>query len=131
LVEIDISGPGLSDRLQKRLDTLGIGGAFFLGIIFALTFCPVSGGLFFLQLIPQAAYSNSPIALPALYGLGNAVPVVVFAFLIAFSAQSVGKAFNRLTEIELWLRRLTGGIFLAAGILFTLRYIFDLPVWYF
>jgi cytochrome c-type biogenesis protein len=101
-------------------------GAFFLGVLFALTFCPVSGVLFFLQLIPGATLLHSPLAMPALYGFGNALPVVVFAFLLAFSTQSVGKAFNRLTQIERWLRWLTGGIFLAAGILFTLRYLFDL-----
>jgi cytochrome c-type biogenesis protein len=82
--------------------------------------------LFFLQLIPQAAYLDSRIGLPALYGIGNALPVVVFAFLLAFSAQWLGKAFNRVTQIEHWLRWLTGGIFLAAGIFFTLRFVFHL-----
>jgi cytochrome c biogenesis protein CcdA len=126
LVQVGISGPGVSERLQKRLDALGIWGAFFLGVIFALTFCPVSGGLFFFQLIPQSAYYNSRVLLPALYGLGNVLPVVFFAFLLAFSAQSVGKVFNRLTQIEQWLQWLTGGIFLAAGIFFCLRYIMDI-----
>jgi cytochrome c-type biogenesis protein len=126
MIEIGISGPGMSERLQKRVDALGIWGAFFLGVLFALTFCPVSGVLFFLQLIPQAAYLDSPIGLPALYGLGNVLPVLMFAFLIAFSAKSLGKAFNRLTQFERWLQWLTGGIFLAAGIFFTLRYVFDL-----
>jgi cytochrome c biogenesis protein CcdA len=126
LIDVGISGPGVSERLQKRVDALGIWGAFFLGVLFALSFCPVSGGLFFLQLIPQAAYLDSPLGLPALYGFGNALPVVVFAFLFAISAQSLGKAFNRLTQIERWLRWLTGVIFLAVGIFFTLRYIFDL-----
>jgi cytochrome c biogenesis protein CcdA len=125
LLDFGISGPGVSERLQKRLDALGIWGAFFLGVLFGLTFCPVSGALFFVQLVPQAVYLSSPVAMPALYGLGNAVPVVVFAILIAFSAQTMAKAYNRLAEVELWLRRLTGGIFLGAGILFTLRYVFD------
>jgi cytochrome c-type biogenesis protein len=128
LIDIGISRPGMSERLQKRVDALGIWGAFFLGVIFALTFCPVSGGLFFFQLVPQAAYLNSRIGLPALYGFGNVLPVVAFAFLIAFSAQSVGKVFNRLTQIERWLQWLTGGIFLVVGHYFALRYIFDLPM---
>jgi cytochrome c-type biogenesis protein len=125
LLDFGISGPGVSERLQKRLDTLGIWGAFLLGVLFALTFCPVSGALFFVQLVPQAAYFSSPVAMPALYGFGNAGPVVVFAVLIAVGAQTMAKAYQRLAEAELWLRRLTGGIFLGAGILFTLRYLFD------
>jgi cytochrome c-type biogenesis protein len=131
LIEAGLSGlmferAGISERLQKQVDAWGMWGAFFLGALFALTFCPVSGGLFFLQLVPQAAYLDSRLGLPALYGLGNALPVVLFAFLIAFSTQLVGKAFHRLTQIELWLRRLTGAIFLLLGIFYTFRYIFDL-----
>ena len=109
LIDVGISGPGMSERLQKRVDALGIWGAFCLGVLFALTFCPISGALFFLQLIPQAAYLDSPIGMPALYGIGNVLPVVVLAFLIAFSAQSLGKVYNRLSQIERWLQWLTGG----------------------
>ena len=91
LIGIGISGPGISERLQKRIDACGIWGAFLLGVLFALTFCPVSGGLFFLQLVPQAAYLDSRIGLPAFYGLGNVLPVVGFAFLIAFTPNRWGR----------------------------------------
>lgn len=126
MIGLGIAAPGMGEGLQKRVDALGIWGAFLLGIVFALSFCPISAGLFFLTLIPYAVYLDSRIGLPAVYGVGTALPVVVFAFIIAFSAQSLGKAFNRLTQIERWLRWLTGGIFLAVGIYFTLRNVFDL-----
>jgi cytochrome c biogenesis protein CcdA len=128
LVQFGNFGPAMSEALRKRTAAMGIAGAFLLGVLFAVTFCPVSGGLFFLQLIPQAAYCNSPVAMPALYGVGNALPVVVFAFILAFSAQSLGKIFNRLMQVELWIRRLAGVVFLAVGIYFTLRNVFDLPI---
>ena len=68
---------------------------------------------------------NSSVALPLVYGIGTALPVIVFAVLIALSAQSVGKAFNVLTKIEWWARRTTGTIFLAVGVYFSLKYIFE------
>jgi cytochrome c biogenesis protein CcdA len=128
MIQIGVSRPGMSEKMQRRVDALGIWGALLLGVIFALSFCPVSAGLFFLQLIPHSAYLESRVALPSAYGVGTALPVVVFAVIIAFGAQSLGKAFNRLSQVEWWVRRVTGIIFLVVGIYFTLVHIFDLTI---
>ncbi|MGV8124790.1 MAG: aromatic aminobenezylarsenical efflux permease ArsG family transporter [Candidatus Xenobiia bacterium LiM19] len=117
-------GRGISDSLKQKIEKSGIWGAGLLGIVFALTFCPVSAALFFGSLIPLClAGAGSKVLYPALYGLGTALPVIVFAFIIAFSAQSVGKAFNSLTKVELWARRITGGVFIIAGIYLSLKHI--------
>ena len=63
--------------------------------------------------------------MPVVYGLGTALPVIVFSVLIALSAQSVGKAFNILTKVEWWSRMITGTIFVLVGIFFSLKYIFE------
>ncbi len=94
-------------------------------MVFALSFCPTSAALFFGSLIPLSLGANSTITLPVVYGIGTAVPVSVFAVLIAVSAQSVGKAFNVLSKLEWWARMITGGLFVAAGIYFALKYIFE------
>lgn len=111
--------PGLGltvgDRLQKRAEKLGIWGAGFLGLLFALSFCPVSAGLFFGSLIPLAADTGQSILLPVVYGIGTAVPVVGVAILLAFSAKSVGSVFNRVTQFERWATRLTGVAMLVVG----------------
>jgi len=127
LIEVRISGPGMSEKMQRRVDMLGIWGSFPLGVLFATAFCPISAMLF-LKLVQDATSLESPIAMPALYGLGTAVPVVVFALILAFSAQSLGKAFHRLTQWEWWLRRGTGVLFLALGLYFTLVHVFDLTL---
>ncbi len=49
-----------------------------------------------------------------------------FAFLIAFGGEMLGKAFDRLTHIELWVRRITGIIFILAGIYYCLTHIYGL-----
>jgi cytochrome c biogenesis protein CcdA len=126
LIRINTSGSGLSEKTQKRVEALGIWGAGLLGIVFALSFCPISAALFFGSLLSLSAKFNSGFMFPALYGLGTGLPVFLFAVLIAFGAQSVAKAFNRLTQIELWVRRATGGIFILIGIYYCLVYIFNI-----
>ena len=126
LVQFSFSGPGVSEKMQKRAETLGIGGAFLLGILFALSFCPVSAGVFFITLFRLVSAYDSNIALPAVYGIGTALPVVAFAVLIAFSARLVGSAYNVLAQIEWWARRVTGVIFLAVGVYFSLIYCFGM-----
>jgi cytochrome c biogenesis protein CcdA len=125
LIQVNVSGAGVSDKMQKRVDTMGMWGAGLLGVVFALAFCPVSAALFFLTLIPLSVKVNSSVMLPSVYGAGTALPVIVFAVLIALSAQSVGKAFNAMTKIEWWARRITGVLFLVVGIYYSLRFIFD------
>jgi cytochrome c biogenesis protein CcdA len=128
LIKFNLSGSGLSEKMQKRVESRGILGAGLLGIIFALSFCPISAALFFGSLIPLAVKYRSSFTLPALYGLGTALPVFLFAVLIALGAQSVGKAFNKITQMELWIRRLTGAIFILIGIYYSLVYIFDISL---
>jgi cytochrome c-type biogenesis protein len=125
LIQMDIGGQGMGDGLKKRVDSMGIWGALLLGIVFALSFCPTSAALFFGSLVPLSLKVNSSIALPVIYGIGTALPVMVFAVLLAISAQSVGKAYNVLAKIEWWARMITGWIFVLVGIYFSLKYVFE------
>jgi cytochrome c-type biogenesis protein len=125
LIQMDISGQGIGEGMKKRVDAMGIWGALLLGIVFALSFCPTSAALFFGSLVPLSLKVNSSIALPVIYGIGTALPVMVFAVLLAISAQSVGKAYNVLAKIEWWARMTTGWIFVLVGIYFSLKYVFE------
>jgi cytochrome c-type biogenesis protein len=124
LIKVNFSGSSLWTGLQKKAESWGLLGAGLLGIMFALSFCPISAALFFGSLIPVALQKDSGILLPALYGLGTALPVIGFSVLIALGAKSIGFAHQRLVYFELWARRITGGIFIAAGIYYSLKYIF-------
>jgi len=116
------------ERVQQRAAKGGILGAGLLGILFALSFCPVSAGLFFAGLIPLALKEGSRLLLPTVYGVGTALPVLVFAFLIAFSAEYLGRAFNRLTQVEKWVRLVAGVLFVLAGVYYTLTHIYGLSL---
>ncbi|MFA6568319.1 MAG: aromatic aminobenezylarsenical efflux permease ArsG family transporter [Victivallales bacterium] len=130
MILLGMIGSGMSfniftGKIQEKAERGGIHFAFPLGIIFALSFCPVSAGLFFGALIPLSVRNSSQVLLPLVYGAGTALPVIVFAFLIAFGGEMLGKAFDRLTHIELWVRRITGIIFILAGIYYCLTHIYE------
>lgn len=116
----------LGPRLEEKMGRRGIAGAGVLGMIFALSFCPVSAGLFFGGLIPLAAGAGSRVLLPAVYGIGTGLPVLVFAVLIATGAHGVGRAFNALTAIDRAARPVTGAIFILAGIYLVVTHLFGL-----
>jgi cytochrome c biogenesis protein CcdA len=120
LIEIRLSGCDVSAGFQQRVQSLGVWGALVLGLLFALAFCPTSAALFFGSVV-SAVKTKSTVALPLVYGIGTALPVLVFAFIIALSAKSVGKAFNALSKVEWWARVITGWVIIVIGIGMTWR----------
>lgn len=119
---IGITSAGLQEKVKK----FGLVGALLLGIIFALSFCPISAALFFGSLISLSVEHNSKILLPLAYGIGTGIPVVIFAVIISFSVNSVGKAYNGLVKFEFLMRKITGVIFILAGIYFIVTNFFEL-----
>ena len=124
LLRISFRGRGMSERLQQRVERWGLLGALGLGAVFALSFCPVSATLFFGSLLPLAVRHGSGILLPFIYGIGTAIPVVAFAIVLAFGARWLGKAFERVTLMERWMRTATGLVFVGVGIYMSLVYVY-------
>jgi cytochrome c biogenesis protein CcdA len=126
LLRFNFSTSLMSNSLQDRAQSWGTWGAGLLGMIFALSFCPVSAALFFGSLIPLSLKAGSQIALPALYGIGTGLPVALFAIALAAGAQTISAALDKLGEIERWARRATGAVFIAVGLYYTCDHIFEL-----
>lgn len=124
LIRINVSGSGVSEKMQKRIEARGMWGTLLLGVVLALSFCPVSAALFFGSLLPVALRYESGVILPFAYGVATGMPVLVFAILIALGAKRVGEAYNKLVLFEKWARRITGGIFILVGIYYCLAHIF-------
>jgi cytochrome c-type biogenesis protein len=116
VIPISFSASLVSSSVQEKAGKWGIWGSGLLGIIFALTFCPLSAALFFGSLIPLAIDGKSAVMMPSVYGLGTALPVIAFALVMVFSVKSIGKVFAKLTQIEKWVRKLTAIVFIGAGI---------------
>jgi len=120
------SGGGFGEAVRRRAEKFGVCGAFLLGVLFALSFCPTSAALFFGSLLPLAVRLESGFLLPGVFGIATGLPVLFFAFLLAFSANRVGRAYHRLAGFEVWAQRITGVVFLAAGFYLTLTLIWKL-----
>jgi cytochrome c-type biogenesis protein len=126
VVKLSLPGIGFSDRLRRWVDRSGVWGAGLLGIVFALSFCPVSAGLFFGGLVPLATEHGSPILLPAAFGVGTALPVAAFAVLLAAGVGWLGAALDKVQVVERWARPVTALVVLAVGVYETLRSTFYL-----
>jgi cytochrome c biogenesis protein CcdA len=126
VIPLSFSMSCVNGTIQTRAGKWGMWGAGLLGILFALTFCPVSAALFFGSLIPLAIKSNSSVLLPSLYGFGTGLPVFIFAVLIALGVKSIGRVFDRLSQLEKWARKLTAVVFVGVGIYLSLKNLFGL-----
>lgn len=114
---IKINFPGIS-KLADRIGENSKGSywsTLLLGMIFALAFCPYSGVLYFAMLIPMTISSASGLYLPVLFAIATGLPVIIFAWLLAYAVGNVGKLYNQIKTLELWFRRVVAVIFILAG----------------
>jgi len=125
--EFAVPSVAVGDGLRTRVDRAGVWGAGVLGLVFALAFCPVSAGLFFGGLVPLAVERRSPLLLPLVYGIGTALPVAVFAVLLAAGVGWLGKALDRVQAFEIWARRVTAVVFIGVGVYESLRRLVGVP----
>lgn len=116
----------LSEKYHNKLAESGLLGAFFLGFVFALAFCPISAALFFGSLIPLAISSKTGLFLPFIYGIGTGLPVLIFALAIALGVRSLSHWFHRLKGFEYYTRKITGIIFVLVGLYYVGIYILKL-----
>ncbi|MFP4381649.1 MAG: aromatic aminobenezylarsenical efflux permease ArsG family transporter [Candidatus Sumerlaeia bacterium] len=118
-------GAGIGQRAQKWAEKGSVWMAFVLGVLFALSFCPVSAVLFFGNLLAIAIKLESSILVPAVFGVGSALPVIIFSFLIALGANWISSAFKQVQRFEFYARRITGVLFILVGIYLSLEFTLD------
>lgn len=148
LITMNTGGTMVGERMQKLVDRMGVWGALLLGFLFAISFCPTSAAWFFGLLtltmgseagaitavmekvgisLPAESIAGGTFILPLIYGIGTALPVIVVAALLAYSAKSLGKTYNVLSKVEWWARMGTGVFFIVIGFAFCLVYVFEFP----
>ena len=103
---------GKGEGLAKK----GSWGAFLLGVLFAMAFCPSSGMFYFGMLIPMSATATMGYLLPVVFAVATALPVLIVAWILAFSAGEIGKFYGRVKTIERWLSIVVGVGFIIVGI---------------
>ena len=116
ILKIKIPGIGsLTEKLGEKSSN-GFLSVLLLGIVFALAFCPYSGVLYFGMLMPMTISSASGLYLPVIFAIATGIPVIIFAWVIAFSVGSIGHIYNKLKTFELWFRRIIASLFIIVGI---------------
>jgi len=116
----------LPARHHNKLVESGVPGAFLLGFILALAFCPISAALYFGSLLPLTVNSKNGMFMPFIYGIGTGLPVLIFAFAIALGVKSLSHWFDRVKGFEYYTRKITGVIFILVGLYYTGIYILRL-----
>lgn len=116
VLKIKFPGMGkLSERFEKK-GTKSYWDVLLLGILFALAFCPYSGVLYFGMLIPMTISSASGLYLPVVFAIATGIPVIIFAWFIAFTLSGVGGLYNRVKIFEIWFRRVISVVFIGVGL---------------
>ncbi len=91
-------------------------GAFLLGVLLALAFCPTSGMFYFGMLIPLSTTVQMGYFLPVVFAIATALPVLLVAWVLAFSAGEIGRVYGMLQTIRRWVNFLVGVLFLGVGV---------------
>lgn len=118
--------PGLSNLTEKigEKSKGSYWSTLLLGIVFALAFCPYSGVLYFVMLIPITVASASGLYLPVLFAIATSLPVIIFAWLLAYAVGNVGKLYNQIKVFELWFRRIVSFVFIGIGVYYVIIFFF-------
>lgn len=125
-IRIKMPGVILSHKHHGKLMEAGVPGSFLLGLIFALAFCPVSAALFFGSLIPLAINTQKGSVLFFIYGIGTSLPVLIFSVAIAVGVTSLNHWMHKISRFEYYTRKITGFIFIIAGLYYAGAHIFRL-----
>ena len=124
IIRINLPGiRGLTERMQNK-KRWSYTDAIFLGLLFALAFCPYSGVIYFGMLIPMTVSSASGLYLPAVFALATGIPVIILAWFLAYAVSGVGGVYNKIKTFELWFRRVIAVLFIGVGIYYIIRVYF-------
>jgi cytochrome c-type biogenesis protein len=121
VIRINFPGFGrLSEMMEKRKSWRFID-AVLLGIVFALAFCPYSGVLYFGMLVPLTLSGTSGLYLPVVFAIATGIPVIIIAWVLAYTVSGIGMVYNKIKIFELWFRRVIAVIFIIVGVYYMIR----------
>jgi len=106
----------LTEKMQSKSNKGSSLNALLLGIVFALAFCPYSGVLFFGMLIPLTIASSSGLYLPVVFAFATGLPVIIIAYLLAFSVSSIGNFYKNIQIFQKWFNRIVAIVFILVGL---------------
>ena len=68
------------------------------------------------MLIPMAAVENGGFMLPVVFAFATGLPVIVVAWILAYSVTSIGTFYNCMQIVQKWFRIVVAIVFIGIGI---------------
>lgn len=112
LPKFGYSGTGIKKRSSW--------GALLLGVLFSLAFCPTSGVFYFGMLMPMAAAETGGYLLPFVFAIATGLPVIVVAWILAYSVAEIGKFYYRMQIFQKYMNIIIALLFIAVGIYYAI-----------
>lgn len=111
IIKIKVPGMNkLTSKIENKKGKKTYLDAFLLGLLFALAFCPYSGVLYFGGLIPMTIASPSGLLLPPVFAIATGLPVIIIAWLLAYSVSNVGKFYNKMSVFQKWFKWIVAAV---------------------
>ncbi|MDP2236437.1 MAG: aromatic aminobenezylarsenical efflux permease ArsG family transporter [Bacteroidales bacterium] len=116
IIRINFPGLGKLGEKMENNSKRGFWQVLLLGMVFALAFCPYSGLLYFGMLIPITISSPAGLYLPIVFAVATGLPVIILAWMLAYTVSEVGGFYNKLKIFEKWFRKVVAIVFIAVGL---------------
>lgn len=110
LPNFGFSGRGERDGAGWRMGCAVARHSFFSGVL------PDERRFLFRNAYSDVGRRNGGYLLPAVFAVATGLPVVIVAWLLAYSVAGLGAFYNRMQAIQKWLSRIVGLLFIAVGI---------------
>lgn len=108
-------GGKLTSKMEGKSGKGNLWTSLLMGVVFAMAFCPYSGVLYFGGLIPLSVSASTGFMLPFVFAIATGLPVIVFAWILAYSVSGLGSFYKKVKTFEFWFRRVVAMIFIGVG----------------
>jgi len=115
-------GNQLAARLRGGVGGSGVRGAYVLGLVFSLAFCPTLFWLFFGLTLPLALRSAGGWSFAGLFAIGSSLPLLAVATLVPVGAGAVEALAGSMRRLERPVRGAAAVVLVVAGLHDTLGY---------
>lgn len=61
------------------------------------------------------SWKRSGLLLPPVFAIATGIPVIIIAWILAFSVSNIGKFYNRMNIFQKWFKRVVAAVFMTVG----------------
>lgn len=113
-------GNRLADKVEGRIKP-NAAGALLLGAVLSLAFCPTNAALFF----GMVAQPHIAVWHIVFFALVVALPVLVVAWILAFSFDNISRFYDKIRHVGKWFRWSIGVVFILLGLFFLIEHLLE------